>query len=175
MSLWIHVAFGPVPNTARLRVPHQLPHAPIMAAHVHIGRAHPSTTHLPSAPGVLLDKGVTACPCELDIAFSEIAVHLQDEGPGAHIFIDPTGVGTNLQLDIALLRTRDGCRCAAEVLLRGCRPGAVRTAELPELSGDAARVIIRCSSPAVAGAKVRISANEPRRRSIANAPLLVGA
>lgn len=175
MSLWIHVEFGAIPSVA---VPAcsgaAREHAAIVGAHVHIGKSRRSTAPLSAATGVLRDKGATRCPCELDVAFSEIASHLQDDGPGAHVFIDPTAPGVPLQLDIALLRSREGCRCAAELLLGGCHPGMVRTAELPELSGDEARVVIRCSSPSRPGAMVRVSANEPRVRPVANPAHVAG-
>lgn len=143
-----------------------------MAAHVHIGRPSRSTTYRPLATGVLLDKGTARCPCELDIAFSQIASYLQDEGPGARVFIDPTEPGVSLQLDIALHQMGAGCPRTAELLLPRCRPGTVRMVELPELLGDEARITIRCSS--VRGARVRISANEPRYRPNTRPALVIG-
>jgi len=144
------------------------------SAHVHIGRSLASAVLQPTPPpGLVLDKGTTACPCELDVAFSQIATYLLDDGPGAHVFVDPLPADTPLRLDVALQRTRSGCPCAAEILLRDCWAGMVRTAELPELSGDEARVIIRCSSPGTPNTRVRITANEPRRRADRQ-PILLG-
>jgi len=167
MSLVIQVEFAPFINkaapTALVLANPAVPN-PIISAHVHIGRKKTAT--LASAEPLLYDKGTHTTPCELDIAFSQIAGYLKDEGAGADIWIEPASSDAKLRLDIVLLRA--GFR--PENILTDCRRGTPRGAELPELHGGNARMKIRCN--AKTRTEVRVWANEPRVRS-EHAPTLL--
>lgn len=167
MGLPIYVDFAPFeePLTARVRSLTAPAPRVVPAAHVHIGRPS-SAASLPAAAshGVLLEKGTTGCPCEINLAHGEIAGHLVDDGAGADVFIVPSREGADLRLDVLLQRTTDGVSWVSEpILSHCCCAGVRRAAELPELAelgGRRARVQIRCV--ARDGASVRVWANEPR-------------
>lgn len=140
------------------------------SAHIRIAR-HPSD---PGVRDLLYDKGTTTCPCELNISYTEIEKHLQDEGAGADVFVEPLVPNANLRIDIALQRTSDGESWSLEILLANCVPNTLRTAQIPELSGNRARVLIRAVCPHAPSTPVRVWANEPRVRRAAP-PIFLGA
>jgi len=169
MGLPIYVDFAPftdpaVPKSRSLALAKPAVDQPLVA-HVHIGRFSTELARQVKANrSVLLDKGTTTCPCELDLAYTEIAAHIQDEGSGADVFIEPLRDDTGIQLDVLLQRSEDGKSWKSEPLLTHCCcVGVVRTAEIPELGGDRARIQIRVTSPKTPSALVRIWANEPRK------------
>lgn len=173
MGLPVHVAFAPFTapasssNSLALAAPIVVAND-ALTAHVHIGQFAKQ-----GADGLLFDKGSTKTPCELDIAYSQIESYLVGDGAGADVFIEPLLGGHDLRVDIALQQSRDGIHWSLEILLANCTPGALRTTMIPELTGDRARIKIRCVCPKNPSAAVRIWANEPRARHAAP-PIMFG-
>ncbi len=181
MGLPIHVDFGPFTNPGNPEIRSLALANPVivptetLTAHVHIGRFASPAARGKRGPhdGLLFDKGASTCPCELDIAYSDIESYLKEDGGGADIFIAPLGIGVDLRVDIALQKTMDGENWSLEILLPNCQPGSVRMAQIPELFRSRARLKIRCVCPKSPTTPVRIWANEPRARH-AKPAILIG-
>lgn len=171
MGLPLYVDFAPFaakPAATSLALANPSPVSVTLTAHVHIGRfasevarlAHPNKS-------LLLDKGITRCPCDLDLDFTQIESHLEGEGAGADVFVQPVLGASELRLDVYIERSSDGKDWTSELLLPNCTRGALRKAQIPELAGKRARIRLHCVSPNTLNGLVRIWANDPRRQPMA--------